>query len=183
MNALDILLTRSSDNKLTTPAPSGVALDNILAAAHRAPDHAHLTPYQFIVCQGDGLAKLADIYHQAAIHSGFEPAAIEKAKTLPFRAPMVIIGICKYKPHDKVPRVEQIATTACALQNMQMAAQAQGYNGIWRTGSYSQNQFVNTALGLNKSDEVIGFMYLGTPMDKTFIKKAKKQTDTVIFWN
>jgi nitroreductase len=183
MNALDLLLTRSSNNKLTSPAPNGDVLDNILAAAHRAPDHANLAPFQFIVCQNDGLAKLADIYHQAAIKSGFDAAAIEKAKTLPFRAPMIIIGICKYQPHDKVPRVEQIATTACALQNMQMAAFAQGFNGIWRTGSYSQNQYVNQALGLNEQDEVIGFMYLGSPMDRTLIKKQKKQTDSVLYWD
>jgi nitroreductase len=82
-----------------------------------------------------------------------------------------------------VPRVEQIATTACALQNMQMAAFAQGFNGIWRTGSYSQNQYVNQALGLNEQDEVIGFMYLGSPMDRTLIKKQKKQTDSVLYWD
>ena len=183
MTALELLLTRSSDNKLTKPAPSGEALDNILAAGHRAPDHANLSPYEFIVCQNDGLTKLADIYHQAAIDSGFSQEVTEKAKTLPHRAPMVIIGICKYQAHDKVPRVEQVATTACALQNMQMAAMAQGFNGIWRTGIYSQNQYVNDALGLKEQDEVIGFMYLGTPLNPTSIKKAKKHTDTVIYWN
>ncbi|WP_299268066.1 NAD(P)H nitroreductase [uncultured Psychrosphaera sp.] len=183
MNALDLLLTRSSYNKLVDPAPSGEALDNILSAAHRVPDHANLSPFEFIVCQNDGLTKLADIYHQAAIKSGFDDAAIEKAKILPLRAPMIIIGICKYKHHDMVPRVEQVATTACALHNMQLAAFAQGFNGIWRTGNYSQNQYVNEALGLTELDEVIGFMYLGTPMEDTPIKKAKKQTDTVSYWD
>ena len=58
MDALTLLLNRSSQPRLEAPAPSGDALENIMQAALRAPDHACLTPWRFIVCTGKGLDKL-----------------------------------------------------------------------------------------------------------------------------
>lgn len=182
MDALDLLLTRSSYGKLVAPAPSGEVLDNILKAGLRAPDHANLSPYEFIVCTGSGLDKLGSILEQAAIASNMPEKTIEKSKTMTHRAPMIIVAIARYKEHDKVPRVEQIATTACAVQNMQMAAYAQGYNGMWRTGSFATNEHVKTSLGLTSQDELVGFLYLGTPSINTPIKKQKDPQSYVSYW-
>ena len=183
MDALDLLLSRSSYGKLIEPAPQGQALDNILKAGLRAPDHANLSPFEFIVCTGAGLDRLGEIFHDAAIKSDMAEATIQKSKTMTKRAPMIIVAITKYKPHDKVPRVEQIATTACAVQNMQMAAYAQGYNGMWRTGSFATDVHVKTALGLSDEDEIVGFLYLGTPENKTPIKKQKSPENFVSYWD
>ncbi len=46
---------------------------------------------------------------------------------------------------------------------MQQAAFAQGFGGIWRTGTYAQLDFVKQALELGEDDEIVGFLYLGTP--------------------
>ena len=183
MDALELLLTRSSNNKLQAPAPSGDVLDNIINAGLRAPDHANLSPFRFIVCQDSGLTKLSNIFEQAAKTVGKTEAEIEKAKNAPFRAPMIIVAICQYKEHEKVPRVEQISTTACAVQNMQMAAFAQGYNGIWRTGGFAFDQNIKQALELGQQDEIVGFLYLGTPTTETLIKRQKPQKDIIEFWN
>ena len=183
MEALELLLTRTSQARLVEPAPSGEALNNILNAGLRAPDHANLSPFRFIVCQNDGRQKLADIYTKAALASKMEPSKVEKAKTMAYRAPMVIVAICEYKPHDKVPRIEQIATTACAIQNMQMAAFAQGFNGMWRTGSFASNELVRDAFNLKGEDEIVGFLYLGTPSSATPIKRQKAIDDYVEVWN
>jgi len=182
MDALELLLTRSSNAKLIEPAPNGEALENILNAGLRAPDHANLSPYQFIVCRGVGLQKLADIYTQAAKSNKMEQSVIDKSQKMPFRAPMVIVAICRYKEHEKVPRVEQIATTACAVQNMQMAAQAQGFNGMWRTGAFATNLDVREAFKLNELDEIVGFLYLGTPSVETPIKRQKKREPFIEYW-
>jgi nitroreductase len=119
VQALDLLLNRSSQPRLTEPAPEGIVLENIMQAALRAPDHRCLTPWQFIVCKGKGLVKLGEVFEQAAINSGVEQAIVDRAMQLPLRAPMVIVAICKYKEDDKVPWVEQVASTACAVHSMQ----------------------------------------------------------------
>lgn len=163
MEALDLLLNRRSQPRLKAPAPEGDALENIFQAALRAPDHAALTPWRFIVCEGQGLVKLGSVFEQSAIENDKSAKEIERAPQLPLRAPMVIVAITTYKEHEKVPRVEQVASTACAVMAMQMAAQAQGFNGIWRTGAYAHCELVRKALSLSEEDEIAGFLYLGTP--------------------
>lgn len=173
MQALDMLLGRRSQPRLEVPAPSGEALENILQAGLAAPDHKCLTPWRFIVCQNQGLEKLGSFFLNAARQKQAEQATLERAPQLPLRAPMVIIAICNYKQDDKVPRVEQIASTACAVHAMQMAALAQGFQGIWRTGWYATDPVVKKSLGCKDEDEILGFLYLGTSKMKT-MKRPKR---------
>ena len=179
MDALELLLSRSSFSKLKAPAPEGQVLENIIKAGLRAPDHAHLSPYEFIIYQGDGLQTLEKLFVETAIKYDFGEVKIEKAKKMAYRAPMVIVAIMRFKEHEKVPRQEQIATVGCATQNMQMAAQAQGFNGIWRTGSYATNPDVRNAFGLEEQDELVGFLYLGTPDGEVPIKRDRDLTKFV----
>ncbi|MBF7072588.1 NAD(P)H nitroreductase [Glaciecola sp. MH2013] len=183
MDALDLLLNRSSQPRLTEPAPSGVVLENIKQAALRAPDHRCLTPWHFIVCEGEGLHKLGRIFENAAITKHADQKTIERAPQLPLRAPMVIIAIAKYKEDPKVPWVEQVASAACAMSNMQMAAIAQGFQGVWRTGSYAQDPEVKKALGCFDHDEVLGFMYLGSTQLKTMPKPERASSDYFEHWS
>lgn len=162
MKAIDMLITRQSQPRLQQPAPSGEVLDNIMQAALRAPDHASLKPWQFIVCAGPDLDKLGEIFLNSAKSSGGDEAALERAPKLPHRAPMVIVAATRYTKHPKVPWIEQVESAACAVHAMQMAAVAQGYGGVWRTGSYAQCNVVKSALGIAEQDELVGFLYLGS---------------------
>jgi len=163
MDALDLLLNRRSIAKLSEPAPEGKALENIIRAGLRAPDHAGLTPWRFVIAQGEGLGKLSDILVEAAEADQSEQAVIDKVKNAPFRAPMVITVIAKVTEHDKVPALEQHLSAGCAVQAMQMAAVAQGFQGFWRSGHWMFHQNVRQAFGLEGDDAIVGFLYLGTP--------------------
>lgn len=183
MDALSLLLTRRSQPRLSEPAPSGEELENIKQAALRAPDHAALTPWEFIVCEGEGRDKLGSIFEQSAIQNDKSQKEIDRAPQLPLRAPMIIIAIAKYTEHAKVPRVEQIASASCAVMAMQMAAIAQGFNGIWRTGAYAQCDYVKSQLGLSEDDEVVGFLYLGTPSMDTPQAPGRESSEYFSHWN
>lgn len=182
MDALSILLNRQSQARLQAPAPEGTALENIMRAALKAPDHGGLTPWQFVVCQGKGLTDLGAIFERSAIENDKSAKEIERAVQLPLRAPMVIVAIAKYKEHEKVPQVEQIASASCAVMAMQMAAQAQGFNGIWRTGAYAHCEVVRKAFELSEDDEIIGFLYLGTPAIASVEKPLLSPTDFFTHW-
>jgi len=183
MQALDLLLNRSSQPKLQSPAPQGQELETIMQAALKVPDHASLTPWRFIVCQGQGLHKLGELFYQAALTEGMSERDISRAKDLPLRAPMVMVAISEYCEHEKVPRVEQIASTSCAVYAMQLAAQALGFDSMWRTGAYAHSKSVKQLLGLKTDDEIIGFIYLGSTSTKV-ADKPKKQTENYFeFWN
>ncbi|MFT6284380.1 MAG: nitroreductase [Arenicella sp.] len=173
MQAIDLLLNRSSQPRLQAPAPEGQALENIKQAALRAPDHACLTPWKFVVCQKEGLKRLGDVFEQAAISADKSHKEIERAPQLPLRAPMVIVAIAKFTENDKVPWVEQVASASCALHAMQMAAVAQGFAGLWRTGSYAQDPTVKKAFDLSEQDEIVGFLYLGSSPIKPLPKQKR----------
>jgi len=183
MQALDLLLNRSSQPRLQAPAPAGEALENIMQAALRAPDHACLTPWKFVVCQKQGLKRLGDVFEQAAIGNDKTEKEIDRAPQLPLRAPMVIVAISKFTEHEKVPWVEQVASASCAVHAMQMAAVAQGFAGVWRTGSYAQDPLVKQAFDLAEQDEIVGFLYLGSS-SVTPLPKPKRDTASYFdFWN
>jgi nitroreductase len=179
MQALDLLLTRGSQPRLQAPAPEGQALENIKQAALRAPDHACLSPWKFIVCQNEGLIRLGEVFKQSVIAANKSEKEIERAPQLPLRAPMVIVAISKYIEHDKVPWVEQVASTSCAVSAMQMAALAQGFGGVWRTGSFAKDPIVKQAFDLSEQDEIVGFLYLGSSVLK---RLPKPQKDSAAFF-
>lgn len=183
MLALDLLLTRSSQPRLQAPAPEGQVLENIKQAALRAPDHACLSPWKFVVCQNQGLKRLGEVFEQASIAADKSEKEIERAPLLPLRAPMVMVAIAKYTEHDKVPWVEQVASTACAVHAMQMAAVAQGFAGVWRTGFFAQDPSVKQAFGLSEQDEIVGFLYLGSSAVTRLPKPNKDSADFFEHWD
>lgn len=167
MDALELLVNRRSASRLAEPAPTGEQLENIIRAGMRAPDHGTLQPWQFFIIEGEGRERFSQTLTKGAVQAGFDEKAIEKARTSPFRAPMIIAVVAKCQQHHKVPQWEQLLSAGCAVMAMQMAALAQGFNGIWRSGPLTESDVVRQALGCGELDKIVGFLYLGTPQLKT----------------
>ncbi len=166
MDALELLLNRRSASRLAEPAPAGEALENIFHAGMRAPDHGALQPWRFIVIEGEGRDRFSKVLEKAAVAEALDEKGIEKARTAPFRAPMIIAVVAYCDDDHKVPVWEQVVSAGCAVMAMQMAAVAQGFNGIWRSGIWTESEAVREALHCREQDEVVGFLYLGTPQLK-----------------
>ncbi|MCE0556136.1 MULTISPECIES: NAD(P)H nitroreductase [unclassified Motilimonas] len=179
MLAMDLLLKRRSCPRLAAPAPDSCELETILQAGLRAPDHGSLQPWRFIVAQGDGLLRLGDIYYQAMQAQGADEAALQKAQNMPQRAPVVISIIAKVTKEHKVPEIEQIISAGCCVHAMQMAAQAMGYGGVWRTGDLCYNAMVEQGLGLAENESLVGFLYIGTPVTEPSAPKTLLVDDFV----
>ncbi|WP_130835160.1 NAD(P)H nitroreductase [[Erwinia] mediterraneensis] len=167
MDALELLVNRRSASRLAAPAPAGEALENILRAGMRAPDHGTLQPWRFIIIENDGRERFSQLLEQAAREDGLDEKAIEKATQSPFRAPMIITVVAHCEAHPKVPRWEQVVSAGCAVMAMQMAALAQGFNGIWRSGPWTDHEKVRAAFNCREQDAIVGFLYLGTPQLKS----------------
>ena len=54
-----------------------------------------------------------------------------------------------------------MAAAAAAAQNIMLAANAQGYGAMWKTGAPAYDATVKRALGLAADDDIVGFIYLG----------------------
>jgi len=165
LGAIEALTTRASPASLTAPAPDASALDDILRAASRAPDHGRLKPWRFILVEREARVALGEVLAEAlrAREPNVAEAAIAKERAKPLRAPLIVIVAAKLREHRGVPGVEQIVAAGAAAQNMLVAAHALGYGGFWRTGAAAYDDRVKRALGLASEDAIVGFVYLGTP--------------------
>ena len=107
----------------------------------------------------------------------------EKYKNAPFRAPMVIVLINTPKEHPMVPEIEQVMSTAAAGQNILLALSAMGFGGIWRTGSFALNDKIGKFLGLDQGQNVVGYLYVGTPKGDPKRLPEVNVSDFVTKWN
>ena len=164
MDALTLLKSRNSAAKLCAPAPNDTELQDIFAAASRAPDHGRLRPWRFLLIRGEALSALGDVFAKAAMER--DPAVTEadcqRFRIQPLRAPLIVVVIARIEDHPKIPVIEQQLSAACAAHGALLAAEALGYAGIWRTGVNAFDPNVHKALGLERSEEISGFLYIGS---------------------
>lgn len=164
MDALTLLQQRNSSPKLCEPGPDAASIDVMLKAATRAPDHANLRPWRFLLVEGSARIKLGELFADALALRNPEAsdAELEKAKSKTLRAPLIIAVIARYTEHPKVPLLEQQLSAGCAAHSLLLAAEALGYAGIWRTGANAFDRNVMRGLGLADSECLVGFLYFGT---------------------
>ncbi len=169
MDALTLLHTRNSSPKLCEPAPDEEALHNMLKAALRSPDHSRLRPWRFLTIAGENRLKFGQLMVEATrarkSQSGEAAMSVEEEQKLAnkaLRAPLIMVVIAVLKDHPKVPEIEQVISAGCAAHGILLAAHAEGFAGIWRTGANAYDEVVEAGLGLNSNEKIVGFLYLGT---------------------
>lgn len=163
MDALTLLLERRSCAALEVPGPDGEELDLILRAALRVPDFQRPHPCEFILARGDGLDRLGALLERAAVGSGQPPEVVARAPRMPHRAPLVVTVAARHRPSAIVRPFEQRLSAGCTVMAMLLAAQALGFGGLWRSGWPMFDRGLHAALGLGEDDQIVGFLYLGTP--------------------
>ncbi|TBW59092.1 nitroreductase [Marinobacter halodurans] len=160
---IESILARTSEPRLTTPAPGPDVLEEVFACAARAPDHALLRPWRYLVIEGEGLTALGEVFARIADADDPLMPTVEKLQQMPRRAPMIIVGITCHQSHPKVPAIEESISTGCGMAYMLLALQARGFAGMWRTGPVAYHEAVREGLGLAPNERIAGFLYVGTP--------------------
>jgi nitroreductase len=145
------------------PAPSQEEIDQIMACAMRAPDHARLKPWRYYLVSGESRAVLGDVFAQVAQKDTNASAdKIEKCRNMPMRAPMLIVAVCNPQANPKVPSLEQFLAVGAGVQNIQLAINSLGYSSVWRTGDMVHAPEVKKAFDVSEEGEIIAFLYVGT---------------------
>ena len=165
MDAYEALITRASPLELGDPAPDDNAETKILAAALRAPDHGRLRPWRFLSIRGEGRNRLGEVLASALQRRdpAVSPSLLEREKQKALRAPLIVVVAARITADPKIPAVEQLLSAGAAAQNIMIASHALGFGAMWKTGEPAYDAGVKEALGLAASDEIAGFMYIGTP--------------------
>jgi nitroreductase len=165
--ALELLKTRSSIKavELTGPGPSAAEIETLLTIAARVPDHGKLTPWRFIVFEGEARLK-AGTAIEAAFRAKYPDAKAEQIdyeKKRLARAPLVIAVVSRAGAHVKIPEWEQVLSAGAAAMSLVLAAHALGYAANWITEWYAYDRAVLDALGLAPHEKVAGFIHIGRP--------------------
>src|SRR3954454_9699207 len=168
MDALEAILTRSSvpPVKMGPPGPDDAQLRRILEAGATAPDHGRLRPWRFLVVRGTARERLGELFASAALAKGGDvsEAEVEKQRSGPLRAPVVVTVVAKVRPdYPKIPPSEQLASAAAAAQNMLIAAHALGLSAKWTTGKTAHEPAVRHGMGLGPVDHMVACLLLGRP--------------------
>jgi nitroreductase len=166
-DAIELLKRRRSVKpmELTGPAPSAAELETLLTIASRVPDHGKLTPWRFIVFEGDARLrageKIAAIFRQKTPQATQEQIVFERNRLA--RAPLVVAVVSRAGSHAKIPEWEQLLSSGAAAMNLLIAANALGFAASWLTEWYAYDRQVLDALGLDATEKIAGFVHIGTP--------------------
>jgi nitroreductase len=166
-NALDLLKTRRSVKpmELGAPGPDRDQLATLLTVASRVPDHGKLTPWRFIVFEGDARVtasvKIAKVFEAKNPQATPDQIAFERNRLA--RAPLVVAVVSRAGPHVKIPEWEQVLSAGAAAMNLVTAAHALGFAANWITEWYAYDRDTLDALGIAANERVAGFVHIGTP--------------------
>jgi len=165
-DTIDLLKIRRSvkPREMSPPGPSPAELETILTIGARVPDHGKLTPWRFIVFEGDARVRagevIARVFAQKSPNAASDEIDVEKRRLAD--APLVIGVVSFTRPHAKVPAWEQELSAGASAMNIVTAATALGYGACWLTGWSAFDRDVLDGLGLKADEKLAGFIHIGT---------------------
>lgn len=165
MDVFEAIHERHSQGKVKSDPVPRELLEKLLSAAVQAPNHYKVRPWRFVVLTGEARNKLGDVFAASRQDRvpNLPPEALDKTRSLPLRAPVLIaIGVDK-PSEEKVIEIENICAAAAACQNILLAAQAEGLAVKWRTGEWARDPKVKEFLGFAPDQQIISFLYIGYP--------------------
>jgi nitroreductase len=164
MDFFTAIATRASAVRLIEPAPTREHLMRIIQAGTRAPDHGRLSPWRFVVIEGDKRGVLGDAIAEAAriANPNLNTEQLQRERDKAFRAPTIIVVTGKINRAHKIPESDQVLALGAAAENMFLAAHALGYGVMWKTGTPTIAPNVKAVLGIASEDPIVAYLYVGT---------------------
>lgn len=183
-DALAFLLTRRSRpaKTLAGPVPDKAAIEVLLTAAARTPDHGKLEPWRFIVLEKKALLRLAGLIPDRGAILGIEPEKITKAIDQYAKADLAIAVVSSPKPSEKIPQIEQVYSAGAVCLSLLNAALAAGWGANWLSGWASHDRtFITEGLGLTGDETIAGFIHIGTETS-TPPDRPRPDMDAITTW-
>ena len=164
---LALLASRKSASAkaMGAPGPTPEQLAEILRIAVRVPDHGKLTPWRFILWEGDARARFGAVMRArwAELHPDHGEQTLAFAEGLFLRAPTVLGVVSSPVESPKIPLWEQQLSAAAVCMNILYAATAMGIGCQWNTDWVVYDAEIAAAMGLKPQEKLAGLVYFGTP--------------------
>lgn len=182
--ALEFLLSRRSRpaKTLAAPAPDRTALDPILTAAARTPDHGKLEPWRFVVLERAALDRLAALAVDRGTALGLEAEQVEKTRRTYADSPLAVVVVSRPVPSEKVPEIEQVYSAGAVCLSLLNAALASGWGANWLSGWASHDRaFIEDGMGLQAGETVAGIVHIGTERMAP-PERPRPDLDAIVTW-
>ncbi|ONK11837.1 nitroreductase [Streptomyces sp. MP131-18] len=170
MDVTTAVLSRRSAHTLVEPAPDDEEFTYLLRAAATAPDHGRLRPWRWILVRGEGRTALGRCLADDSPAPGLRRDQAE-AKTR--RAPLLATLVFRPVTDHRVPEWEQLAATSAMTGFLSLLLHARGFGSIWRTGRFTESAQARGLLGLQPTERLLGWLYIGTPGEPQAPKRRK----------
>lgn len=186
LDVLEYLQTRRSLSVkyMSDEAPSRDEIQTILKAASRVPDHGKLSPWYFVVFEGDKREEVGDYLREAyaAENPDTSDAKLDLEAQRFMRAPLVIMVVSRMRK-AKHPLWEQFLSAGAVCQTLLLATNALGYAGNWLTEWYSYNPVFRQKIGLDERDNIAGVIYIGKPEKQPDGRSRPDLDHVVTYWD
>ena len=190
MDVIEAIRTRRTvANFRPDPVPAG-DLTRLLALGVWAPNH-HLTePWRFVVAGPQTQQRLAErfaAWRMAKVAPDAADAATRRARigeesARKFMSNPTVVAVAVALDGDEQRRREDYAATCCAIQNVQLAAWAEGVGVKWSTSGVIRDPLAYELLGLDPARyELIALLYVGYPAEFP-TRERKLPLELVIRW-
>ncbi|MDB5055384.1 MAG: yfhC 1 [Bacilli bacterium] len=187
MNIEHTIRNRRSIGLVKSDPLEKLLIEKLLDAAVHAPNHHCTEPWRFFVMTGSGRDVLGRAYALIASESMQDPTTEENQMILKkqhgkaFRAPVVITVAAVPLDSPKVEKKEELAAVHAAVQNILLQAHALGLGAIWRTGEPAYHREMKKAFGLTDEAEVVGFIYVGYPLNQPASRVSPSYAEKTIW--
>jgi nitroreductase len=163
---LNFLKTRKSASakSMGGPGPDAYQLHDMLALATRVPDHGKLAPWRFILFVEDARARIGDKFaaRYAQLHPEHSAETLNFQRGLFMRAPAVVAVVSTAADHAKIPIWEQQMSAGAVCFNLELAAQAFGFDVQWQSDWVAYDEGAKAAMGVKPAEKIAGLIYIGT---------------------
>lgn len=184
---LEPLLSRRSvsPKRLTSPGPDAAALELMIQAALRAPDHGGLHPWRLIEFPQAVRQALADCFEQEKLRR--DPLASssdrDKAREHALRPPVLLGFVVSPRARTPVPPREQLLAAGASLANLLNAAHHLGFGASILSGERCFDDQLVAQLGLAPEEWLAGFVSMGTIREAP--PRASRPATSVVrtIWN
>lgn len=160
----DVIRARRTSLLVDAEAPVPPELvDRLVAAATWAPNHKRTWPWRFTVVTGEARARLGAAMAELGEAAGLPEPKVAKLRSKYLRSAALVLVWQARDDTDPVRAREDRDAVAAAVQNLLLAATANGLGSYWGTVPDVLVPAVRQVAGLDDGHDLLALVYLGWP--------------------
>jgi nitroreductase len=187
VSVYDAIFRRRMSKEFMDDSVSDKTLSRLFDAAVWAPNHRLTEPTRFFVLEKGSAVRerVAEFAAEVAYRKVVNPNPNQKQRSADasrsrvLDAPAAVYVYSVPGDNDEVTR-ENYATSCCAVQNMALAAVAEGLTLDWSTGGVTQHERLSETLGAESDWAMVGALFIGKA--KAVPNSRRKPSSEVVSW-